>query len=67
MAARIHINRNRYGEVELWLNEEGRELLVQELRKLGPEHDHFHLGPSGQETEVPLQKVPYRYEDEVFA
>jgi hypothetical protein len=49
------------------LNEEGRDLLAQELRNLGPEHDHFHLGPSGQETEVLLQKVPYRHGDEVFA
>lgn len=67
VAARIHINTNQHREVELWLNEEGRDLLVQELRKLGPENEHFHLGPSGQDPEVPLQTVPYRREDEVFA
>lgn len=67
MAARIHINRNAHGEVELWLNEEGRDLLVKELGRLGPEHEHFHLGPSGDQPEVPLQTVPYRPDDEVFA
>ena len=66
MAARIHINANEHLEIELWLNEEGRDLLVQELQKLGPEHDHVHLGPSGDEREVPLQTIPYRPNDEVF-
>jgi hypothetical protein len=66
VAARIHINANKHREIELWLNEEGRDLVVHELQKLGPEHDHVHLGPSGHEPEVPLQTIPYRPTDQVF-
>ena len=31
---------------EMWLNLEGRDLLVQKLQALTIENEHFHLGPA---------------------
>lgn len=53
---------------EIWLNEEGRDLLVQWLRTLDRENDHIHLDyVPGQETDnytdVVLSVIPYRADD----
>jgi hypothetical protein len=45
MAARITVNLNAKGEFEIWLNPEGRDVLVKELQGLSETNDHFHLGP----------------------
>jgi len=34
------------GEFEIWLNEEGRDLLVREQQALDQTNDHFHMMPS---------------------
>jgi hypothetical protein len=39
------------GELEIWLNEAGRDLLVKELQALNEKNEHFHLDPS-REIEV---------------
>ena len=60
MKPRITINTNKEGELEIWLNPEGRDLLVRELQHLSDSSDHFHLGPEGLDGEVPVQGVPYK-------
>lgn len=62
---RITIGTNEDGELEIWLNEAGRDLLVQRLQGLSTESDHFHLGPKGSH-EVPLQDRAYRPGDRLL-
>ena len=65
MSARITINMTADGLFEIWLNEEGRDLLVKELQALGERSDHFHFGP--QETgEVIVSSIPYRADDQIL-
>ena len=45
MKPRITINTTPSGEIEIWLNEQGRDLLVRELQALDEKNDHFHLSP----------------------
>jgi len=54
------------GTLEILLNEEGRDLLVQELTSLSKKRDHFHLMPEELVYEVPLQVKPYRKADQVI-
>jgi hypothetical protein len=65
MVARITINLTATGEFELWLNEEGRDLLVQELQHLSEKRDHFHLGPKDI-GDVEVSTVAYRPDDRVL-
>ena len=65
MKPRITINTNKDGELEIWLNEAGRDLLVAELQRLSDKNDHFHLQPEGF-MEVPVQSVPYREGDRLL-
>jgi len=50
------------GELEIWLNEEGRDLLVRELVGLSERSDHFHLG-TFEGAEVAIRALPYRPTD----
>ncbi len=63
MKPRITISTNQEGELEIWLNPAGRDLLVRELQQLSESSDHFHLGPEDLDGEVPVQGVPYREGD----
>jgi hypothetical protein len=45
MSARITVNLNAGGVFEIWMNEEGRDLLVRELQGLSEKNDHLHLMP----------------------
>ena len=65
MAARITMNLNAEGELEIWLNPEGRDLLVKELQGLSETNDHFHLRPSPF-GEVEISNRPYRPNDKVL-
>ena len=47
MKPRITINTNKAGELEIWLNEAGRDLLVRELLRFSEQSDHFHSGRKG--------------------
>jgi len=58
MAARITVNLNAKGEFEIWLNPEGRDVLVKELQGLSETNDHFHLGPR------PIGEVRRRYQSD---
>jgi hypothetical protein len=66
MKPRITISTNNEGELEIWLNEAGRDLLVRELQGLSEQSDHFHLGPESDDGEVPLQTTPYRDGDDII-
>ena len=66
MKPRITIDINADGELEIWLNEAGRDLLVSELRHLSEESDHFHFGPDELDGEVPVQTRAYREGDKVI-
>jgi hypothetical protein len=65
MAARITINLTATGELEIWLNEEGRDVLVRELQHLSEKSDHFHFGPVGV-GEVEVSSQPYRSNDQML-
>ena len=65
MKPRITINTNGNGELELWLNPTGRDLL-RELQRLSKESDHFHFGPADLDGEVPVQSTAYRDGDKVI-
>ena len=61
MTARITMNLIAKGELEIWLNPEGRDILVKELQGLTETNDHFHLRP-GTFGEVEVSNRPYRSE-----
>jgi hypothetical protein len=65
VTARITINLTGQGELEIWLNEEGRDLLVRELQQLSEHSDHFHFGPAPA-GEVEVSSVPYRSGDQIL-
>ena len=46
-------------EALLYVNTEGRDLLISELRHLDERSDHFHLQAEDWDAEVPLQTTPY--------
>ncbi len=66
MPPRITIGRNRGGDLEVWLNPEGRDLLVRELQQLSEENDHFHFMPEDMDGEAPLRNLPYHEGDEII-
>ena len=66
MKPRITINSTEEGELEIWLNEAGRDLLVKELQQLSESSDHFHLGPEALDGEVPVQTRAYREGDQII-
>ena len=66
MSPRITINLTAEGEFELWLNEQGRDLLVRELQRLSENNEHFHLMPKYIPGDVAVSSRPYRPDDKVF-
>lgn len=65
MTARITLDVTRDGEFEIWLNEEGRDLLVRQLQHLSKKSDHFHFGPKGL-AEVAVSSRAYRDSDTIL-
>jgi hypothetical protein len=68
MNPRITINRNKDGELEIWLNESGRDLLVRELQQLSEANDHVHLMPEEQDFSgaIGVRNIAYQDGDEVL-
>jgi hypothetical protein len=64
MKPRITVDTNKNGELEIWLNEDGRDLLVRELQRVSEKNDHFHLGPEDI-SDVQLSDLAYRDGDTV--
>ncbi|HPA37748.1 MAG TPA: hypothetical protein PLV04_03315 [Phenylobacterium sp.] len=48
------------GSLDIYLNPEGRDLLVRELQGLSERNDHVHFGPAEMEYEVPTRPIAYR-------
>ena len=65
MAPRITISTTPDGELELWLNDEGRDQLVRELMALSAKSDYIHLG-SFEGAEVRTGARAYRPTDTVL-
>jgi hypothetical protein len=65
MAARITLNLTVDGNLEIWLNPEGRDILVKELQRLSERNDHFHFGP-GLSGEVEVSSRTYRSDDKLL-
>jgi len=65
MGARITFSLASSGGLEIWLNEEGRDLLVRELQRLGEKNDHFHFGPDDG-SEVRVSTSAYRADDKIL-
>ena len=63
MPARITVNLNAQGELEMWLNPEGRDILVKQLQGLSEKNDHVHLGPF---SEIETADRPYRSDDKLL-
>jgi len=53
------------GTFEMWLNPEGRDLLVQKLQALTIENEHFHIGPA-HVGELEVATKAYREDDRVL-
>ena len=65
MTPRITVNLTAAGEFEIWLNPQGRDLLVRELQHLSEQSEHFHLAPDPM-GEVALSTRPYRPTDKLM-
>jgi hypothetical protein len=65
MSARITVNLSAKGEFEMWLNPEGRDIVVKELQGLSETNDHFHFGPKTF-SEVEVANRPYRSDDKLL-
>jgi hypothetical protein len=66
MKPRITMNMTAGGELEIWLNEGGRDLLVRRLQALSEMNDHFHMMPSDVPSELGLSDQAYRPTDIVI-
>jgi hypothetical protein len=64
MKPRITINMASDGELKIFVNELGRDLLVRELQGLNERSDHFYLG-AFEGAEVEMQDKAYRPSDTV--
>lgn len=65
MEPRITVSLNAEGVLEIFLNEKGRERLIQELEKLDHSHEHFHLSVD-EWAEVELRATPYDSSDKII-
>ena len=63
MKPRITINLTADGELEIWLNAAGRDVLVRELNALNERNEQFHLFPGG---EIDTSAIAYRPTDKVI-
>jgi hypothetical protein len=65
MKPRITLNLTADGELEIWLNPEGRDLLVGELQHLNERWEHFHMAAEDM-GEVAVSIRPYRPTDKLL-
>jgi hypothetical protein len=65
VAPRITMSLTAGGEFEIYLNDEGRNLLIQKLQSLGEKNDHFHMA-AWYDAAVELRKTAYRPSDKII-
>jgi hypothetical protein len=59
------MNLTANGEFEMYLNDEGRNVLIRELQSLNERAEHFHLGAWG-DAEIKLSRNAYRPTDKII-
>lgn len=67
MKARITISTSENGQLEIFLNEAGRDELVSKLNSLSENFDHFHLAPSEIGLDVAVSEIPYNGGDKIVS
>jgi hypothetical protein len=65
MKPRITVNTTKDDQIEIWLNEAGRDLLVKQLLGLNEHNEHLHLG-IWPLVDIELANRPYRPTDSVL-
>ena len=67
MKPRITLSVTSDGQLEIWLNEKGRDLLVAQLQALNERNDHIHLAePSAMFGDIDLSILAYDAKDTIF-
>ena len=66
MKPRITINLRPDGELEIWLNPEGRAAFVEALQALNEGDEHLHMGTPDEYFELELSPRPYRQDDQII-
>jgi hypothetical protein len=66
MKPRITISQTKDGDLQVWLNPAGRDLLVRKLQGLSETNDHIHLTPAGLDGDVEVQSRAYHEDDQVI-
>ncbi|WP_208990356.1 hypothetical protein [Pseudovibrio brasiliensis] len=67
MKSRITLSIRSDGSFEMFLNEAGRDDLVELLQSLSKENDHFHLAPKELELDCEISEIPYRESDQLLS
>ncbi|MGE3871497.1 MAG: hypothetical protein AB7F74_00935 [Parvibaculaceae bacterium] len=65
MKPRITINLTADGSLEIWLNETGRDLLVEQLQSLDENNDHLHFGQT-EADDIEVSSRPYSPSDKIL-
>lgn len=66
MKPRITFSLMPDGTLEMYFNEEGRKLFVEQLSSLNERNDHFHFAPADIDSELVVSARAYKPEDRVL-
>ena len=66
MKPRITFSLTPSGSLEMFFNEEGRQLSIRELSRLNERNDHFHFASATVDSEVAVSSRAYNSEDRVL-
>ena len=66
MKPRITFSLTPGGSLEMFFNEEGRQLFIQELSRLNEQNDHFHFAPATLDSEMIVSSRAYNSGDRVL-
>ena len=66
MKPRIAFSLTPSGSLEMFFNEEGRQLFIRELSLLNERNDHFHFASAILDSEVAVSSRAYNPEDRVL-
>jgi len=66
MKPRITFSLTPSGSLEMFFNEEGRQLFIQELSRLDERNDHFHFAPAALDSEMTVSSRAYKPDDRLL-
>lgn len=66
MKPRITFSLTPGGSLEMFFNEEGRQLFIRELSNLNEKNDHFHFAPETLDSELTVSSRAYNPQDHVL-